>query len=77
MVSTAERIETSPFGEKRVTIHHLNWQAYQQILTALPETRAAHPTYDRGTLEICVPLEDHEFAVRLIIEMRWLWAGEC
>ncbi len=66
MVSTAKRIEASPFGEKRVTIHHLNWQAYQQILTALPETRAARLTYDHGTLEICMPLEDHEFAVRLI-----------
>ena len=66
MISTAKRIEASPFGEKRVTIHHLNWQAYQQILTALPETRATHLTYDHGTLEISTPLEDHEFAVRLI-----------
>ncbi len=66
MVSTAKRIEASPFGERRVTIHHLNWQAYQQILTALPETRATRLTYDHGTLEISMPLEDHEFAVRLI-----------
>lgn len=53
-------------GEKRVTFHHLNWQAYQQILHALPQTRAARLTYDRGILEITMPLEDHEFAVRLI-----------
>lgn len=53
-------------GEKRVTLHGLNWQAYQQILTALPQTRAARLTYDRGTLEISMPLEDHEFSGRLI-----------
>ncbi|NJL88284.1 MAG: Uma2 family endonuclease [Leptolyngbyaceae cyanobacterium SM1_1_3] len=53
-------------GEKRVTLHLLNWQAYQQILQALPQTRAARLTYDRGILEITMPLEDHEFAVRLI-----------
>lgn len=53
-------------GEKRVTLHGLNWQAYQQILTALPQTRAARLTYDRGILEISVPSEDHEFSGRLI-----------
>lgn len=53
-------------GEKRVTLHHLNWQSYQQILHALPQTRAARLTYDRGTLEISMPLEDHEFASELI-----------
>jgi Uma2 family endonuclease len=53
-------------GEKRVTLHGLTWQAYQQILTALPQTRAARLTYDRGTLEISMPLEDHENSGRLI-----------
>ena len=60
---------TSPpvaIGEKRVTFHHLNWQAYQQILHALPQSRAARLTYDRGKLEITMPLQDHESAVRLI-----------
>lgn len=53
-------------GEKRVTLRGLTWQAYQQILTALPQTRAARLTYDRGTLEISMPLEDHENSGRLI-----------
>ena len=53
-------------GEKRVTFHHLDWQAYQQILQALPLSRSARLTYDRGILEITMPLEDHEFATRLI-----------
>jgi len=63
VLSKAPRIA---IGEKRVTFHHLNWAAYQQILHALPESRAARLTYDRGILEITMPLEDHEFATRLI-----------
>lgn len=55
-----------PVGEKRVTFHHLNWQAYQQILQALGDNRSARLTYDRGVLEITVPLEEHEFARALI-----------
>lgn len=53
-------------GEKRVTLRGLTWQAYQQILHALPPSRAARLTYDRGTLEITMPLESHEFALRMI-----------
>lgn len=53
-------------GEKRVTLRGLTWQSYQQILHALPQNRAARLTYDRGILEITMPLEDHEFALRLI-----------
>ncbi len=53
-------------GEKRVTLHHLTWQSYQQILQALPHSRAARLTYDRGVLEITMPLQDHEFFVRLL-----------
>ncbi len=55
-----------PVGEKRVVFHYLNWQAYQQILQALGESRSARLTCDRGILEITIPLEDHEFAARLI-----------
>lgn len=54
------------WGENRVIFHHLNWSAYQQILHALPESRAARLTYDRGTLEITMPSEIHEFSAELI-----------
>jgi Uma2 family endonuclease len=53
-------------GERRVIFHHLNWQEYQQILQAIGESRSAHLTYDRGTLEITMPLEEHEFYRELI-----------
>ena len=53
-------------GEKRVTLNGLTWQAYQQILSALPQSRASHLTYDHGTLEITMPLESHESASEII-----------
>ncbi|HAN73048.1 MAG TPA: Uma2 family endonuclease [Planktothrix sp. UBA8407] len=66
MVATAPPIHQSILGEKRVTLRGLTWQGYQQILHALPESRAARLTYDHGILEISMPLESHEFALRLI-----------
>ncbi len=66
MVSTAPQTLTAVCGEKRVALPGLDWQAYQQILHALPQSRAARLTYDRGVLEITMPLEDHEFSLRLI-----------
>jgi Uma2 family endonuclease len=68
MVSTAPSpaIATPVIGEKRVTLRQLTWHSYQQILHALPQSRSARLTYDRGTLEITLPLEEHEFAARLI-----------
>ena len=53
-------------GEKRVTLNGLTWQAYQQILNALPQSRASRLAYDHGTLEITMPLESHESASEII-----------
>ncbi|MCM1985089.1 Uma2 family endonuclease [Lyngbya confervoides] len=66
MVATASELNIQPIGEKRVSLHGLTWDGYQQILQALPESRAVRLTYDHGLLEITMPLEDHEFALRLI-----------
>jgi Uma2 family endonuclease len=55
-----------PVGEQRVALHGVSWDAYLQILNALPQSRSARLTYDDGVLEITVPLEDHEFSGRLI-----------
>jgi Uma2 family endonuclease len=49
-----------PPAEKRVTLHHVSWNAYQTILEALGEQRSAHLTYYKGTLEIMTPLEAHD-----------------
>ena len=53
-------------GEKRVALRGVTWQGYQDILQALPQTRAARLTYDCGILEITMPLEDHERNSELI-----------
>jgi Uma2 family endonuclease len=58
-------IEHAP-AEKRVTLHHVSWDAYQTILEALGEQRSAHLTYYKGTLEIMTPLEAHESGSSLI-----------
>ncbi|BAU11945.1 hypothetical protein LEP3755_24690 [Leptolyngbya sp. NIES-3755] len=51
---------SSKLGEQRVVFHALSWQQYEQILSALPESRSTKLIYDQGTLEITMPLEDHE-----------------
>ena len=55
-----------PAGEQRVMFNHLSWQDYQVILSAVGENRSARLTYDRGRLEITMPLEAHEFASEMI-----------
>ncbi len=63
---TTINLKNISLPEKRVVFHNLNWERYQQILNALGERRSAKLTYDRGTLEITMPLEAREFATRLI-----------
>jgi Uma2 family endonuclease len=53
-------------GERRVVFHNITWQGYQQLLSILGENRASRVTFDRGILEITMPLEEHEFSGRLI-----------
>jgi Uma2 family endonuclease len=68
MVVAAPELKTELqlVGEQRVVLRGLSWEAYLQILNALPQSRAARLTYDDGVLEITVPLELHEFSGRLI-----------
>ncbi|MCU7242057.1 MAG: Uma2 family endonuclease [Microcystis aeruginosa WS75] len=67
MVTVPLELNTSEIrAERRVTFYHLNWLSYQQILQALGENNRAHLFYDRGTLEITMPLEEHEFYRELI-----------
>jgi Uma2 family endonuclease len=64
--STLQVTSLARQGENRVALKGLSWLAYQQILNALPQSRAARLTYDRGILEITMPLEKHESSSRLI-----------
>ncbi|BAY35081.1 hypothetical protein NIES2107_69920 (plasmid) [Nostoc carneum NIES-2107] len=64
MVTTNEAINITPkekpLAEKRVTLNNISWDAYEQILEALGDNRAAIITYYQGVLEIMTPLEEHE-----------------
>jgi len=66
MISRIATHQQKTLGEKRLTLHGLAWENYQQILQGLPESRAVRLIYDRGTLEFIMPLEGHEFASELI-----------
>lgn len=43
-----------------VTIPDVNWQEFESILQELGENRSARVAYSQGTLEIMVPLPEHE-----------------
>ncbi len=66
MVISTPKLITPLTGEKRVTFHNLDWQAYQKIRQALEERSVARLTYDRGSLELVQPLEVHKFSARMI-----------
>jgi len=66
MTGTVSRQTTTIPGEQRVVLQNVSWAAYEQILEALGNRRAAHLTYDQGNLEIMVPLEPHESSSDLI-----------
>lgn len=60
------RSKITPIGENRVILWNIDWQEYQQMRLLFEERTHARLTYDQGMLEISMPLEDHEFATRLI-----------
>jgi Uma2 family endonuclease len=66
MVLAIDRSALAPIGEKRITLRNLDWQAYQQLRSILEERNRVRLTYDRGILEITMPLEDHERSAELI-----------
>ncbi len=66
MISVAPIAPPLLIGEKRVVLRNITWQGYQQLLKILGDNRAATLIFDRGTLEITMPLEQHEFSARLI-----------
>jgi len=55
----------SPPAETRVILYGVSWSTYQALLADLGDHRG-RLTYDRGTLEIMSPSEEHEGRKRLI-----------
>ena len=66
MVAVVPIVAPLLVGERRVALKNIPWQGYQQLRGILGEHRAARLTFDRGVLEITMPLEEHEFSGRLI-----------
>jgi Uma2 family endonuclease len=65
LTAAVNPLPTKP-DESRVALRGLDWVAYQQMRQLLVERSQARLTYDRGTLEITMPSEPHEFYARLI-----------
>lgn len=51
------------------TIPHVSWQEFESILQEMGEKRAARMVYSQGTLEIVVPLPEHEKPKDLISDI--------
>lgn len=71
------QVELPP--EQRLTLYDVSWDTYEKLLEAFGEHRAVRVTYDRGVLELMVPLEEHEnpsdligvFIRTLVEELGW------
>ncbi|XZN90433.1 MAG: Uma2 family endonuclease [Microcoleus sp.] len=68
MISVVPIAPPLTLGEKRVVFRDISWEGYQQLLKIFGDRRAARLIFDRGTLEITMPLEQHEFS-RCLIEL--------
>jgi Uma2 family endonuclease len=53
----------------RVLFHDVNWQEFEAILEELGEHRGSRIAYSQGTLEIRIPLPEHEFNKEIIGDM--------
>jgi Uma2 family endonuclease len=52
-----------------VTIRNVSWEEFESILQEMGEKRAARVAYSEGTLEIMVPLPEHEVPRDLISDI--------
>ena len=68
MVTLQLRQIDVPPGQ-RVLLHDVSWQEFENILQELGEHRASRLAYSQGTLEIRMPLPEHEVDKELIGDM--------
>lgn len=68
MVALQLRQISVPPGH-RVLFHDVNWQEFEEILDELGEHRGSRIAYSQGTLEIRMPLPEHEFNKEIIGDM--------
>lgn len=53
-------------NEQRIVLDRITWQKFETLLQEMGLERTTRLTYDRGTLELMNPLEDHERCRKLI-----------
>ena len=68
MVTLQLRQISVPPGH-RVLLHDVSWQEFEAILEELGEARATRIAYSTGTLEIRMPLPEHEVNKEIIGDM--------
>jgi len=52
-------------GETRLR-HNVSWEEFENILAAMSDNRFSRVAYDRGTLEIIMPTQTHEYYKEII-----------
>lgn len=67
ILKPVSQIEISPGS--LVKIPNVSWAEFESILEELGEKRSSHIAYSKGTLEIMVPLPEHEIPTDLISDI--------
>ncbi len=60
------KLETATAATSNAVLSNISWQTYQAMLADMGDYRAIRLAYNRGTLEIKMPLEFHEAINRLL-----------
>jgi tetratricopeptide (TPR) repeat protein len=53
-------------GERRELRHNVSWEEFENILAEMGDNRSSRVAYDRGTLEIIMPTQTHEYYKEII-----------
>lgn len=66
VTTTSNPVEQQVTPENRVILKGVSWSTFKALLADVGDDRAWRIAYDRGVLEIRMPLEEHEEPKRLI-----------
>jgi Uma2 family endonuclease len=66
VTTTSAPVEQQIIPENRVILKGVSWSTFKALLADVGDDRAWRIAYDRGVLEIRMPLEEHEEPKRLI-----------
>ena len=66
VTTTSTRVDQQLTPENRVVLKGVSWSTFKALVADVGDDRAWRIAYDRGVLEIRMPLEEHEEPKRLI-----------